>query len=80
VLTLPLFFASNAIYPLVILPAWLQAIALVNPLTYQTDALRTLMVAGGVSAFGIWLDLAVLVSVTILLVAIGGRLYPRVAQ
>ena len=27
VLTMPLFFASNAIYPIDIMPAWLQVIA-----------------------------------------------------
>lgn len=46
VLTMPLFFASNAIYPLSVMPAWLKGIAHVNPLTYQVDALRALMVQG----------------------------------
>ena len=40
VLTMPLFFASNAIYPLALMPAWLQAVARMNPLTYMVDALR----------------------------------------
>jgi hypothetical protein len=43
VLTMPLFFASNAIYPVTILPAWLQVIARINPPTYVVSALRTLM-------------------------------------
>ena len=37
---MPLFFASNAIYPIVMMPAWLQVIARINPLTYEVDALR----------------------------------------
>ena len=31
-MTMPLFFASSAIYPIALMPSWLQAIALVNPL------------------------------------------------
>lgn len=40
VLTMPLFFASSAIYPLALMPPWLQHVATLNPLTYQVDALR----------------------------------------
>ncbi len=79
VLTMPLFFASNAIYPISIMPAWLQVISHVNPLTYEVDALRALMLAGGTSTFGVGMDIAILVVATAVLVMIGGRLYPRVA-
>jgi len=79
VMTMPLFFASNAIYPIAIMPAWLRAIAHGNPLTYEVDALRTLMLAGGVSTYGIWVDLLVLFGATAFLVMIAGRLYSRVA-
>jgi ABC-2 type transport system permease protein len=78
-LTMPLFFASNAIYPVELMPAWLQAVARVNPLTYQVDALRALMVRGGESAFGLGTDLLVLAGATTVLTAIAARLYPRVA-
>src|SRR5258708_17918227 len=44
VLTMPLFFASNAIYPLSLMPAWLRMWANGNPLSYEVDALRTLMI------------------------------------
>jgi ABC-2 type transport system permease protein len=33
VLTMPLFFASNAIYPIDIMPPWLRVAARLNPLT-----------------------------------------------
>jgi ABC-2 type transport system permease protein len=46
VLTMPLFFASNAIYPVAIMPDWLKVIARINPLTYQVDILRALMISG----------------------------------
>jgi ABC-2 type transport system permease protein len=80
VLTMPLFFASNAIYPISIMPTWLQVISHINPLTYEVDALRTLMLAGGASTYGVGLDIAVMLIATTILVIIGGRLYPRVAQ
>jgi len=78
VLTMPLFFASNAIYPLSMMPGWLQVIAQVNPLTYAVDALRGLMIVGGTSNYGMGLDLLVLFAGMIALVIIGARLYPRV--
>ena len=80
VLTLPLFFASNAIYPIIFMPRWLQVVALLNPLTYMVDALRTLMVVVGASAFRLGIDFAVLLGVSVVLVLVGGRLYPRVAM
>ncbi len=78
VLTMPLFFASNAIYPVAMMPAWLQIIARLNPLTYEVDGLRALMLAGGSSVYGLGVDLAVLLMTTTVLVLIGARLYPRV--
>lgn len=39
---LPLLFASNALYPLYVLPGWMQAIVLFNPATYLIDAVRVL--------------------------------------
>jgi ABC-2 type transport system permease protein len=79
VLTMPLFFASNAIYPLEMMPDWLKGIAKINPLTYLVDALRSLMVHGGSSAFGLGNDLLVQVAVLAVLVVIAARLYPSVA-
>ncbi len=78
VLTMPLFFASNAIYPIVIMPAWLQAIAHANPLTYEVDGLRGLMLSGAINLTGLALDFVVLLVVTTALVIIGGRFYPKV--
>jgi ABC-2 type transport system permease protein len=73
-----LFFASNAIYPVSVMPAWLKVLARGNPLSYEADALRGLMVQGGSSAFGLGVNLAVMAGVMALLVAIASRLYPRV--
>ena len=79
VLTMPLFFASNAIYPIALMPRWLQVVSHVNPLTYEVDALRGLMVVGGTSLYSLQLNLGVLLAATALLVAIGSRMYPRIA-
>jgi len=79
-LTMPLFFASSAIYPLSIMPGWLRPIALANPLTYLVDALRTLMLPNETGLYPLWLDLGVLLGVTLLLTAIESKLYPRMAQ
>ncbi len=77
-MTMPLFFASNAIYPIDIMPAWLKVVAKVNPLTYQVDALRGLMVVGGQCHFPIWLDLLMLIVITTVLVLIGSVVYRNV--
>lgn len=77
VLTMPIFFASNAIYPIEIMPGWLKAVSLANPLTYQVDALRAPMLVGGESRYGLPVDCAVLLATTAVLVAIAARMYPR---
>ncbi len=79
VLTMPLFFASNAIYPISIMPGWLQVISRINPLTYMVDAIRSVMIIGGASTTGFGLDIAVLVFSTAVLVMIGAWLYPTIA-
>jgi len=54
-------------------------VAAINPLTYQVDALRALMIQGGTSTFGLGLDFAVLAGVLALFVAVASRLYPSLA-
>jgi ABC-2 type transport system permease protein len=77
VLTMPIFFASNAIYPIDIMPHWLQVVSWANPLSYEVDALRAFMLAGGESKFGVAVDFTVLLAVTAGLVAVAAKLYPR---
>lgn len=77
-LTMPLFFASNAIYPIDLMPEWLRVVSRINPLSYEVDALRALMLQNGTSAFGLTTDFAVLLLTTAVLTAIGAYLYPRV--
>jgi len=61
------------------MPDWLKVISHLNPLTYEVDALRALMLAGGTSVIGLGTDLGVLLMVTVVLVIIGGWMYPRIA-
>jgi ABC-2 type transport system permease protein len=80
VLTMPLFFASNAIYPLSLMPEWLRAVARVNPLTYLVDALRMLMIEGGQGAHSLVVNFTVLGVVFVLFVAVAARLYPTLIE
>jgi hypothetical protein len=64
VLTMPMFFASNAIYPIEMMPSWLKAVAWCNPLPYEVDPLRALMLANGASEFGLAVDFVVLIGTT----------------
>jgi ABC-2 type transport system permease protein len=80
VLTMPLFFASNAIYPLELMPAWLVVFARINPLTYLVDILRGLMIQGGHSMYGFEFDFIVLGLVYAVLVIIASKLYPTLIQ
>jgi ABC-2 type transport system permease protein len=57
-MTMPLFFASNALYPLDLMPGWLKVISTVNPLTYLVNALRGLLVGAPAN---LWVDFGVLV-------------------
>ncbi|MGA7749967.1 MAG: ABC transporter permease [Gallionella sp.] len=79
-LTMPMFFASNAIYPLDIMPSWLRVIALINPLTYLIDALRSLMITGGESVHGYAADFTVMLAVFAFLLFVAVRLYPTLAE
>jgi len=77
VITLPLFFASSAIYPITIMPSWLQAVAYLNPLSYMVDGLRSLLVTGATGQLPF--DVAILVAVTCLISVVSAFMYPKVA-
>jgi ABC-2 type transport system permease protein len=56
-ITMPLFFASNALYPVDIMPPWLHWLSAINPLSYEVNALRALLIG---TPGNTWLDIAVL--------------------
>jgi ABC-2 type transport system permease protein len=80
VITMPMFFASNAIYPITIMPHWLQIISHWNPLTYEIDALRSVMLIATPSSYGLATDFWILFGTLVLLTLIGGWVYPKVAS
>jgi ABC-2 type transport system permease protein len=80
-LNMPIFFASNAIYPVAIMPDWLRTMASVNPLSYAVDALRALMLKETSFSLGqLSADVVVLVLVTAAFAALATRLYPRLTD
>lgn len=76
-ITMPLFFASNALYPIAIMPRWLQAVSRVNPLSYEVDALRGMLI--GAPAH-LPLDFGVLVVAASLAIAAAASLLGRLAR
>lgn len=77
-MTMPLFFTSNAIYPIENMPVFIQWFAFINPLTYMTDSVRKLMLAGNFYLNAVLVDWAVLIGILILFIIIGGKLYKTV--
>lgn len=47
---MPLFFASNALYPVQIMPAALRYFVAFNPLSYVVDSVRGLLITGNLSS------------------------------
>jgi len=76
-ITMPLFFGSNALYPVDLMPGWLRAISVVNPLSYEVNALRTLLLGlpGNLA-----LDLGVLVVAVVAGVGVAAALLDRLAR
>jgi ABC-2 type transport system permease protein len=76
-ITMPLFFSSSALYPVSVMPGWLQVLTKVNPLSYEVDALRGLLL--GIPT-NMTLDVIVLVAVTIAGISAAAALLPRLAK
>ena len=74
---MPLFFASNALYPISVMPGWLQALSTINPLRYEIDALRGLLIG---TPSNLPEDFAVLVVACVLGITTSSRLLRRLTQ
>jgi ABC-2 type transport system permease protein len=73
---MPLFFASSALYPLAIMPAWLRVVAHANPLSYEVHGMRDLLL--GISAGGmLWLDFTVAAAFLTVAALVAAQTYPR---
>ena len=76
-ITMPLFFSSSALYPVSVMPGWLQAVSKANPLSYQVDALRGLLLG---SPAHLGTDIAVLVVAAVLGIVAASALLGRLAR
>lgn len=76
-ITMPLFFASNALYPVDVMPQWLRVLSSINPLSYEVNALRALLLGTPGTP---WLDVGVLVLAAILGVFTASALLRRLVR
>jgi ABC-2 type transport system permease protein len=74
---MPLFFASNALYPVQLMPGWLQVVNHINPLSYQVEALRGLLIHAPARYA---LDFGVLVGSAATAIAVAAALLGRLAR
>jgi ABC-2 type transport system permease protein len=75
-ITMPLFFASSAIYPVALMPDWLKVLSRVNPLTYVVDALRALLLTGDYSRLAI--DVGVVALSVVIIVGLATLAFRRI--
>ena len=68
-ITMPFFFASNALYPIEAMPPILQDVTRINPLYYVVDGLRSLLITNDLT--NVPLDFGALLLVTIVFVLAG---------
>ena len=76
VIIFPLFFASNALYPISTMPPILQMISIVNPMTYMVSALRALLTTGDLSSLAI--DLAAILAFELAIFWLAARNFRQV--
>lgn len=60
------------------MPKWLQIVSLLNPLSYQVDALRNFMITNEATSFGLLLDFGVGILAFTILVVIATKTYPKI--
>lgn len=76
-ITMPLFFASSALYPVELMPPWLQVVNRVNPLGYEVDALRGLLVG---TPANLILDFMVLIGAAVAMVFVASLVLRRLVR
>jgi ABC-2 type transport system permease protein len=76
-ITMPLFFASNALYPVSLMPPWIRAFSKINPLSYEVNALRRLLLG---TPGNLLMDFGVLVFALVLGVTVAAAILPRLVR
>ncbi len=75
-LVMPTVFLSGAFFPLQGLPTLMEYVVKIDPLTYGVDAVRGALI--GISSFGMALDFAILIGLSIAMLTIGSYLFEKV--
>jgi ABC-2 type transport system permease protein len=75
-LVMPLFFLSGALYPLKGLPSVLAFLTRLDPLTYGVDGVRGTLI--GRSAFGVLVDVSVLVAIGVVFLVLGAWRFSKI--
>lgn len=76
-ITMPLFFASNALYPVDLMPTWVRAVSHANPLTYEVNALRGLLLG---TSTNLPADFGILFLAVVLAIAAASAVLPRLVR
>ncbi|MFA4983071.1 MAG: ABC transporter permease [Candidatus Micrarchaeia archaeon] len=71
----PLFMFSGALFPVEGLPSYLNFLVVLNPLTYGVDLMRYALL--GMTEFGVAADVAILLAVSAVFMAIGSRSFEK---
>ena len=72
---MPLFFLSNALFPVDKMPGWLQEAIMFNPVSYAVDGLRGLII--GQSAFGVGFDFGISFVFFVVAILVATRLFSK---
>jgi len=75
---MPLFFASNALYPIQLMPPILREFSTFNPLSYVVDAARGLLITGDIS--NLLLDLIAIVIFDIIAFILASISFKRIIE
>lgn len=75
---MPLFFASNALYPAQLMPPILIEFSTFNPLSYVVDAVRGLLIAGDLS--NLLIDLLAIAIFDIVLFILASVSFKRIVE
>jgi ABC-2 type transport system permease protein len=75
---MPLFFASNALYPIEMMPLALKYFSAVNPLSYVVDAVRGLLITGNLS--GLLVDVVAVAIFDVVMFALASVSFKRIIE
>ncbi|MGB9853496.1 MAG: ABC transporter permease [Candidatus Bathyarchaeales archaeon] len=75
---MPLFFASNALYPLQMMPPVLREFSTFNPLSYVVDAVRGLLITGDLS--NLLIDLVAIAIFDVVLFVLASISFRRIIE